>query len=1288
VQEPAQTVRLLRFELASALFGGSGNGRGAPEAEALDLLDRAIEEPGAEPSDGRIHLAAAEILERRRDAPGALERCLLAAGDEPAEAIARARRLLDEARQPGALVGALRREAIERLLAVARREPAGQAPLLAATVLRERGELERCAEVLQRACADVDAPPHEVAAMLADVELTLGRRDAAREILGRCGAAEQGPALGVVLAKVHVMDGEIAEAHAIAQRIWVHTESPAAAAVRALCLIALHGASEALEALPATDEPDVQSARVIVALALADEARAREASFLLARARPKDRDAQLLSAQAAAELLGVEPGADPAPGSPAVFERGKTDEAETGGRQDVGPTSPSAEIKAMRQLLERASAALPYGGTRSFWWMAQDAIRGTQSRYRFFRAELRHATGTAVDVEELDAIDVIYTTWLQDAALAELKAKTLEADPVAAAAAHDEARSIFVGHAPDPTRALYHARAAWDRAPSPVRATELAYCTFDASFGEDVATKDLQAALEAGRPLLGEADDDDFIQLVHAMAWVWQRLGDLNEQRSERPGKVSDDSSERPDDVSEDSSAARLSWLLAGAAAESFDGALLADAAWAAGDLDYEAAAVLLAATGVARQPDSPEAVIAALATDVNYYGDRSRVSAYLNHPSLSDEPQLRNSVELALAVDGGDGDVARALELPVLDDAWVKRTRALGATIAHGPEAATPLLDEALDASRSDRRSRWRQALVAAALGRIEDVQRLAEEEARSPRSAFSARECALVARFVTDHQMTPEEFVHENLALCRCRGDVLTLVNMALPVLVAGRTRSRPPVQIPRELQPAIQTRLAELSDPAARWLVERDGAPGWARLAELSLHAGEPGTLARAIGALPPPDLPAPVIERLERLALRRAFGQLPRRALEALAGRRPPVDDADLAALFDPKLSAAVEDRLAVSLLLRPTAPNLDGALTPDVIEAAAAAIVSLIPVADHRSAPDAAVAMSDLWLLDAKLREVEGDPALGTVAAIARQRLMTALDDLLGLRRAPEPDPYVTPVIGEIGDALVPFVDDKQDGGYFLFELIPAMREGVRSATGVEVPGVHMRSDPALAPGAFTIMIDEVAAHGGAIDVDADDPSAPRALLPEIEVVLRWHLDRFLGPDDVERMVARWRSEDEEGLVGEVLPDAGAVLRLTWVLQALAREGVSIVDWRAILRIIRHEGGFERPQPELHRALREALLEHLPGRGPERRLVTVPAHLEQAVAGQAPADAPADLRLSPGHAFHRWLSTELEAAEQPVTLVVEMDEARAAVDALAHLLDARIATMSTAEVARG
>ncbi len=68
---------------------------------------------------------------------------------------------------------------------------------------------------------------------------------------------------------------------------------------------------------------------------------------------------------------------------------------------------------------------------------------------------------------------------------------------------------------------------------------------------------------------------------------------------------------------------------------------------------------------------------------------------------------------------------------------------------------------------------------------------------------------------------------------------------------------------------------------------------------------------------------------------------------------------------------------------------------------------------------------------------------------------------------------------VTPIVLEVSDALVPFVDSRQDGGKFLFELIPFMRDGLFVELGVRFPGVRARGNPSLPPGAYQIQINEV-----------------------------------------------------------------------------------------------------------------------------------------------------------------------------------------------------------------
>ena len=70
-------------------------------------------------------------------------------------------------------------------------------------------------------------------------------------------------------------------------------------------------------------------------------------------------------------------------------------------------------------------------------------------------------------------------------------------------------------------------------------------------------------------------------------------------------------------------------------------------------------------------------------------------------------------------------------------------------------------------------------------------------------------------------------------------------------------------------------------------------------------------------------------------------------------------------------------------------------------------------------------------------------------------------------------------PVVTPIVLEVSDALVPYVDSRQDGGKFLYELIPFMRDGLFVELGVRFPGVRARGNPSLPPGAYQIQLNEV-----------------------------------------------------------------------------------------------------------------------------------------------------------------------------------------------------------------
>ncbi|MEU1260370.1 FHIPEP family type III secretion protein, partial [Streptomyces chartreusis] len=258
-------------------------------------------------------------------------------------------------------------------------------------------------------------------------------------------------------------------------------------------------------------------------------------------------------------------------------------------------------------------------------------------------------------------------------------------------------------------------------------------------------------------------------------------------------------------------------------------------------------------------------------------------------------------------------------------------------------------------------------------------------------------------------------------------------------------------------------------------------------------------------------------------------------------------------------------------------------------------------------------------LAEYWLVGDVLGGFgQAAPPETSTARQLRDSLGARLDHLLGL--VPQPStqtleqflPVVMPIVYEIGDALVPLADSRQDGGRFLYELIPAMKDRILADTGVRVPGVRARGTVSLSAHEYEIQIDEVPVFSGFVapyaryvvgqagrgapdryaeptsvhpltgargswvlyPADHDDGgegehvTAAEYLIHRLELVLRTHLVHYLGVQEVDSLVEGWTKEDDDGLVGSVLADRTAVLKLTWVLQALVADGVPITDWRS------------------------------------------------------------------------------------------------------------------------
>ena len=181
------------------------------------------------------------------------------------------------------------------------------------------------------------------------------------------------------------------------------------------------------------------------------------------------------------------------------------------------------------------------------------------------------------------------------------------------------------------------------------------------------------------------------------------------------------------------------------------------------------------------------------------------------------------------------------------------------------------------------------------------------------------------------------------------------------------------------------------------------------------------------------------------------------------------------------------------------------------------------------------------------------------------------------------------------------------------------------------------------------------------------------------------MVFRTHLFRFLGLQEVASLVDQWTPADRD-LVASVLPDQGAVVRLTWILQSLVHERIPITEWRAILGAIHDAGGTATPIRTLIRAVRARLRGQLPGLRSGGRALRVPVPLQKALALRLGLP-----RLPPDAAtfeFHQWLRQAVTSNGPVLSLVARDEDVREVVAALTRSQYELVATFTQEEVASG
>lgn len=274
-------------------------------------------------------------------------------------------------------------------------------------------------------------------------------------------------------------------------------------------------------------------------------------------------------------------------------------------------------------------------------------------------------------------------------------------------------------------------------------------------------------------------------------------------------------------------------------------------------------------------------------------------------------------------------------------------------------------------------------------------------------------------------------------------------------------------------------------------------------------------------------------------------------------------------------------------------------------------------------------------------------------------------------------------PVVTPIVLEVSDALVPYVDSRQDNGKFLFELIPFMRDGLFVELGVRFPGVRARGNGSLPPGAYQVQINEVPVVTGQATLghilvndtvdrlrlmniqgfEAINPATrqPAAWVPEhhrdtleaaglttwdvpgyiilhTAAVLRRNAREFIGVQETQTMLEQLEKAFP-AIVKEVVPKVVNVLKLTDILQRLVEEEISIRDLRGILQALAEYGQVEADNVMLTehvRAAQRRYISHKYARGTGTLVVyLLDPNIEEAIRGSVKrTSAGAHLALEP------------------------------------------------------
>lgn len=214
----------------------------------------------------------------------------------------------------------------------------------------------------------------------------------------------------------------------------------------------------------------------------------------------------------------------------------------------------------------------------------------------------------------------------------------------------------------------------------------------------------------------------------------------------------------------------------------------------------------------------------------------------------------------------------------------------------------------------------------------------------------------------------------------------------------------------------------------------------------------------------------------------------------------------------------------------------------------------------------------------------------------------------------------------SPISIEVGAGIIPFVDDSQDKGRFINELIPLLRHGLYYELGVNFPGIQVRGQTTdMEPEAYIININEVPVARGKImqgcilvgepleqlklfNIEGKETIHPidgsivtwvkesykdvcvqagfrmwdvsEYLILHLSYLLRKHAHEFLGLQEVQTLLTELE-KTHPALIKELVPKVITVLQLSEIFQRLVQEEVAIRDLKNIFSTLAQWAEVER-----------------------------------------------------------------------------------------------------------